>query len=326
MTDSNVIRSTITKQPEPTKFSNLESKAASKDEFLKSFTGHKLRKNAKKKIAQLLAYADTVMLKTQSMGMDDCFRHNEPIAMAKEDFFAWYNNEYSSMVIYLTIKEGVLQSIRFCDCIYHFSNDVVMTFSLEAQENKTEAAEGAQSLASIAYSDSGLFTAHEQAALDEAAAILKSKLCISEQPVLSSPEMVKKFCRYSLAAREHEIFGGIFLDNQHRVRSSKELFTGTVNAASVYPREVVKKALAENASAVVFYHNHPSGVAEPSQSMVERIVKKDAFLKHYTIKEVQSGLIDQKKAEGVQPVPKNNDAQANVLDKVSARRQRRHMK
>ncbi|CAH1598110.1 MPN domain-containing protein [Vibrio owensii] len=266
MTDSNVIRSTITKQPESTKFSNLESKAASKDEFLKSFTGHKLRKNAKKKIAQLLAYADTVMLKTQSMGMDDCFRHNEPIAMAKEDFFAWYNKEYSSMVIYLNIKEGVLQSVRFCDCIYHFSNDVVMTFSLEAQENKTETVGGAQSSASVTYSDSGLFTAHEQAALDEAAAILKSKLCISEQPALSSPEMVKNFCRYSLAAREHEVFGVIFLDNQHRVRSSEELFTGTVNAASVYPREVVKKALAENASAVIFYHNHPSGVAEPSQA------------------------------------------------------------
>ncbi len=266
MTDSNVIRSTITKQPEPTKFSNLESKAASKDEFLKSFTGHKLRKNAKKKIAQLLAYADTVTLKTQSMGMDDCFRHNEPIVMAKEDFFAWYNKEYSSMVIYLTIKEGVLQSVRFCDCIYHFSNDVVMTFSLEEREDETENIEGGQSSVSVAYSDSGLFTAHEKAILDEAAAILESKLCISEQPALSSPEVVKNFCRYSLAAREHEVFGVIFLDNQHRVRSSEELFTGTVNAASVYPREVVKKALGENASAVIFYHNHPSGVAEPSRA------------------------------------------------------------
>lgn len=56
------------------------------------------------------------------------------------------------------------------------------------------------------------------------------------------------------------MFGVIFLDNQHRARSSAELFTGTVDAASVYPRVVVKKALAENAAAVIFYHNHPSAV------------------------------------------------------------------
>ncbi|WP_431193668.1 RadC family protein [Vibrio parahaemolyticus] len=141
-----------------------------------------------------------------------------------------------------------------------------MTFSLEVQEGETENIEDSESSVSAAYSDSGLFTGHEQAVLEEAATILKSKLCIGEQPALSSPEMVKNFCRYSLAAREHEVFGCIFLDNQHRVRSSEELFTGTVNAASVYPREVVKKALAENASAVIFYHNHPSGVAEPSQA------------------------------------------------------------
>ncbi|MFZ3401714.1 Mov34/MPN/PAD-1 family protein, partial [Vibrio harveyi] len=93
-----------------------------------------------------------------------------------------------------------------------------------------------------------------------------SKLTISEQPALTSPGMVKTFCQHSLAAKEHEVFGVIFLDNQHRVRSTAELFTGTVDAASVYPREVVKKALAENAAAVILYHNHPSGVAEPSQA------------------------------------------------------------
>ena len=69
MTDSNAIHSTITKQPNPTKFSDLEPKASSKDEFLKSFTNSKLRKNAKKKIAQLLAYAYTVTLETQWVWM-----------------------------------------------------------------------------------------------------------------------------------------------------------------------------------------------------------------------------------------------------------------
>ncbi|EIT7126704.1 DNA repair protein RadC [Vibrio parahaemolyticus] len=119
--------------------------------------------------------------------------------------------------------------------------------------------------ASITYTNNALFTAEEQATLALAADILKSKLTISEQPALTSPGMVKTFCQHSLAAKEHEVFGVIFLDNQHRVRSTAELFTGTVDAASVYPREVVKKALAENAAAVILYHNHPSGVAEPSQ-------------------------------------------------------------
>ena len=118
----------------------------------------------------------------------------------------------------------------------------------------------------INYTDTSLFTAQEQEVLSHAAEILKSKLFVSEQPALTSPEMVKLFCQNSLAAKEHEVFGVIFLDNQHRVRSTAELFTGTVDAASVYPREVVKKALAENAAAVIFYHNHPSGVAEPSQA------------------------------------------------------------
>ncbi|APP09118.1 MULTISPECIES: RadC family protein [Vibrio harveyi group] len=120
--------------------------------------------------------------------------------------------------------------------------------------------------ASITYTNNALFTAEEQATLALAADILKSKLTISEQPALTSPGMVKTFCQHSLAAKEHEVFGVIFLDNQHRVRSTAELFTGTVDAASVYPREVVKKALAENAAAVILYHNHPSGVAEPSQA------------------------------------------------------------
>ncbi|MEZ8084208.1 DUF3560 domain-containing protein, partial [Enterovibrio norvegicus] len=110
--------------------SNTSSK---KDTFLRSFTSQKLRKNAKKKIEQLLAFADTVILKTQSMGMDDCHYHNEPVAMEITDFWAWYEREYRDMVIYLTIKDGVLTGAKFCDCIYHFSNDVVMTFSLDGE-------------------------------------------------------------------------------------------------------------------------------------------------------------------------------------------------
>ena len=69
-----------------------------------------------------------------------------------------------------------------------------------------------------------------------------------------------------LAALEHEVFVGLFLDSQHRLIADRELFRGTLAQTSVYPREVVKSALALNAAAVIFAHNHPSGVAEPSRA------------------------------------------------------------
>ncbi|MDH5924043.1 DNA repair protein RadC [Vibrio splendidus] len=118
----------------------------------------------------------------------------------------------------------------------------------------------------INYTNTSLFTTQEQEVLSHAAEILKSKMFVSDQPALTSPNMVKLFCQNSLAAKEHELFGVIFLDTQHRARASVELFTGMIDAASVYPREVVKKALAENAAAVIFYHNHPSGDATTSQA------------------------------------------------------------
>ena len=65
---------------------------------------------------------------------------------------------------------------------------------------------------------------------------------------------------------QHEVFVGIFLDNRHRMITYKELFRGTIDGASVYPREVVKEALAVNATAMIIAHNHPSGVAEPSKA------------------------------------------------------------
>jgi DNA repair protein RadC len=69
-----------------------------------------------------------------------------------------------------------------------------------------------------------------------------------------------------LAHRDHEVFCCLFLDTRHRLISYGELFRGTVDGATVYPREVVKRALAHNASALILAHNHPSGVAEPSEA------------------------------------------------------------
>ncbi|MCC4236790.1 DNA repair protein RadC [Vibrio anguillarum] len=83
---------------------------------------------------------------------------------------------------------------------------------------------------------------------------------------LTSPEQTKLYLSSVLRDRHREAFYILFLDNQHRVISDEVLFEGTIDAASVYPREVVKRALHHNAAALILAHNHPSGVAEPSQA------------------------------------------------------------
>ena len=84
--------------------------------------------------------------------------------------------------------------------------------------------------------------------------------------LLTSPGAVRDYLRLALAQRPHEVFVCIWLDAQHRVISLEEPFRGTLTQTSVYPREIVKAALATNAAAVIFAHNHPSGAAQPSQA------------------------------------------------------------
>ena len=83
---------------------------------------------------------------------------------------------------------------------------------------------------------------------------------------LTRPAQTMNYLRAKLRDYEHEVFACLMLDNRNRVIALRELFRGTVDGASVYPREVVKQALADNAAAVIFAHNHPSGVCEPSQA------------------------------------------------------------
>jgi DNA repair protein RadC len=83
---------------------------------------------------------------------------------------------------------------------------------------------------------------------------------------LNSPRAVRDYLQLLLGSRPQEVFVVLFLDTQHRVIATEELFHGTLSQTSVYPREVVKRALAHNAAAVILAHNHPSGVAEPSQA------------------------------------------------------------
>ena len=100
--------------------------------------------------------------------------------------------------------------------------------------------------------------------VERALEILGSRM--REGAALTSPGAVRDYLRLALAEKPHEVFVVIFLDAQHRVIEIVELFRGTLTQTSVYPREVVKAALAANAAAVIFAHNHPSGVAQPSQA------------------------------------------------------------
>jgi DNA repair protein RadC len=85
-------------------------------------------------------------------------------------------------------------------------------------------------------------------------------------PVFDSPARVKDYLALHLGGRTQEVFAVLFLDAQHRLLKLEDLFFGTLTQTSVYPREVVKRALALNAGAVVLAHNHPSGLAEPSRA------------------------------------------------------------
>ena len=113
-----------------------------------------------------------------------------------------------------------------------------------------------------------------QAALEMARRHLAEDLV--REDCLTSPQQTMQYLRSRLRDYNHEVFACLMLDNRNRVIIFREMFRGTIDGASVYPREVVKQALADNAAAVILAHNHPSGVSEPSQAdirITERLRK-----------------------------------------------------
>ncbi|MDA7855867.1 DNA repair protein RadC [Pseudomonadales bacterium] len=106
--------------------------------------------------------------------------------------------------------------------------------------------------------------AFEELTIQEAIKILDSRLKTHE--VITNVSDVKRFCRLHIAQERDEHFCSLFLDSQHRMIAFERLFSGTIDSASIYPRVVVRRALELNAAAIIFTHNHPSGVTEPSQS------------------------------------------------------------
>jgi len=100
--------------------------------------------------------------------------------------------------------------------------------------------------------------------IELALAVLQHKFGQRTESMLNSPSAVRQYLTLRMAQLEHEVFMVLFLDSQNRAIAIEEMFRGTLTQASVYPREIVKRALQLNACSVIFAHNHPSGVAEPS--------------------------------------------------------------
>lgn len=103
--------------------------------------------------------------------------------------------------------------------------------------------------------------------IQDAIKILDSR--IKNKDTLTDPDATKKFLRLKLQDYKSEVFVGLFLDNRHRVIEYRELFFGTIDGASVHPREVVRAVIETNAAAVIFAHNHPSGVSDPSKADIK---------------------------------------------------------
>ena len=112
----------------------------------------------------------------------------------------------------------------------------------------------------------------EDKLIAKAISVLHERL-ITYENIFTSPQTVRSYLKLQLAEQQREIFCCLLMDSQHRLIQFRELFMGTIDGCAVYPREVVKIALQENAAAVIFAHNHPSGVAEPSTSD-ERITRR----------------------------------------------------
>lgn len=105
---------------------------------------------------------------------------------------------------------------------------------------------------------------HKEELIDIALTIIERSM--DRGTALSDPHATRQYLSLNLGALDHEVFCCLFLDNQHRIISFDRMFNGTIDGTAVYPREIVKSALKYNAAAVILTHNHPSGVAEPSNA------------------------------------------------------------
>ncbi|GAB1060091.1 RadC family protein [Shewanella algae] len=138
---------------------------------------------------------------------------------------------------------------------------------------------------------------YQERVIREAISILESRYQDHnvKTAVFTSPPLVKDYLMLRMAGYEREVFAVLLLDSQHRLIACEELFFGTIDAAAVYPREVVKLTLSRNAAAVIFAHNHPSGIPEPSSAdrrITERLVNALATVDVSVLDHLVIGQVD----------------------------------
>ena len=155
--------------------------------------------------------------------------------------------------------------------------------------------------------EKGKYTVSEPVSIEQLYQIVSDLLeeQFTRKDLLTNPDVTKRYLQVMLAQKEQEVFSCVFLDNQHRVISYDEMFYGTIDGASVHPREVAKRALKHNAAALILAHNHPSGVAEPSQADIQitsrlkealslvdvRVIDHIVIAGHQTISLAERGLL-----------------------------------
>lgn len=118
------------------------------------------------------------------------------------------------------------------------------------------------------------YETHEQHIITQAIGLLERQLQ-ARTVVLTQSDAVRNYLRLQLERQERELFMAMYLDSQHRLIACETVFTGTLGSVSVYPGEIVRQALAYNAASLILAHNHPSGMAEPSQadrSVTDRVI------------------------------------------------------
>jgi DNA repair protein RadC len=133
-----------------------------------------------------------------------------------------------------------------------------------ARRNVAESRASYRSGLFVVQGDGSYQAATDEVVIDAALAVVRARF--TRTSTLTTPRATREFLRLQLGPLEFEVFSCVFLDNHHRVLAYEEMFRGTIDGASVHPREVVKRALALNAAALIVAHGHPSGVAEPSQA------------------------------------------------------------
>ncbi len=131
--------------------------------------------------------------------------------------------------------------------------------------------------------------ATENEIIETALSIINARF--TKGTLISAPKDAHEFLKLELAHVEHELFAVMWLDNRHRVIAFETLFRGTIDSASVYPREIVKAALGHNAAACILCHNHPSGIAEPSESDKQITRKVTAALNLIEVRTIDHVLV-----------------------------------